>query len=79
MPQHSCWKLIGGLKEKESSSLHKHLDNCLLQHEKQLEVSGSWARGEEVAGGAGQRFVRSVRGERGQEEGGEEGGSERRQ
>lgn len=31
-----------GLKEKESSSSHKHLDNCLLQHEKQLEVSGSW-------------------------------------
>lgn len=31
-----------GLKEKESSSPHKHLDNCLLQHEKQLEVSGSW-------------------------------------
>lgn len=33
-----------GLKEKESSSSHKHLDNCLLQHEKQLEVSGSWER-----------------------------------
>lgn len=31
-----------GPKEKESSSSHKHLDNCLLQHEKQLEVSGSW-------------------------------------
>lgn len=66
-----------GLKEKESSSLHKHLDNCLLQHEKQLEVSGSWARREEVAGGAGQRFVRSVRGERGQDEV-RRGGCERR-
>lgn len=29
------------LEEKESSKPHKHLDNCLLQHEKQLEVSGS--------------------------------------
>lgn len=30
------------LEEKESSPPRKHLDNCLLQHEKQLEVSGSW-------------------------------------
>lgn len=60
MPQSSFWKLIGGLKEKESSSSHKHLDNCLLLHEKQLEVSGSWERGGEAAGAAGQRFVSSV-------------------
>lgn len=60
-----------GLKEKESSSSHKHLDNCLLQHEKQLEVSGSWERG----GGrgrrralVGQRSVLSVRREKGQRE-----------
>lgn len=45
-----------GLKEKESSLSHKHLDNCLLQHEKQLEVSGSWER-REAAGAVGQRFV----------------------
>lgn len=30
-----------GLSEKESSPRCKHLDKCLLQHEKQLEVSGS--------------------------------------
>lgn len=56
-----------GLKEKESSSSHKHLDNCLLQHEKQLEVSGSWER-REAAGAVGQRFVLSVRREKGQRE-----------
>lgn len=56
-----------GLKEKESSSSRKHLDNCLLQHEKQLDVSGSRGRGE-AAGGVGQRFVLSVRRERGQRE-----------
>lgn len=56
-----------GLKEKESSSSHKHLDNCLLQHEKQLEVSGSWRR-REAAGAAGQWFVLSVRGGTGQRE-----------
>lgn len=41
------------LKEKESSPPRKHLDNCLLQHEKQLEVSGSWERGGEGGGGRG--------------------------
>lgn len=48
-----------GLKENESSSSHKHLDNCLLQHEKQLEVSGSWEKGES-AGAVGQWFVWSI-------------------
>lgn len=45
-----------GLKEKESSSSSKHLDNCRLQHEKQLEVSGSWER-REAACAVGQRLV----------------------
>lgn len=50
-----------GLEEKESSPPRKHLDNCLLQHEKQLEVSGSWEQREgEAAGAAGQQFASSV-------------------
>lgn len=47
--------------EKESSEPRKHLDNC-LQHEKQLEVSGSGGWG--AAGAAGQRFALSVRRDR---------------
>lgn len=42
-----------GLKEKESSSSRKHLDNCLLRHEKQLEVSGSREREGGIEGGGG--------------------------
>lgn len=49
-PRRPCFKVCHGvqfgnrseLEEKESSETRKHLDNCLLQHEKQLEVSGSW-------------------------------------
>lgn len=42
------------LEEKESSPPRKHLDNCLLQHEKQLEVSGSWEQdGVREGGGRG--------------------------
>lgn len=57
------------MEEKESSEPRKHLDNCLLQHEKQLEVSGSrgWRGGRvrgEAAGAAGQRFALSVRRDR---------------
>lgn len=39
------------MEEKESSEPRKHLDNCLLQHEKQLEVSGSRGGGGSEGGG----------------------------
>ncbi|KAG7461368.1 hypothetical protein JOB18_017831 [Solea senegalensis] len=34
------WKSIRALERKESSCAHKHLDNRLLRHEKQLEKYG---------------------------------------
>lgn len=47
-----------GREETESSSSHKHLDKCLLQHEKQLDASSSelWAG----AGHCGSGFQRGT-------------------